>query len=502
MATEAAICLGVPDTILLHRGAHIWVPGVLDRRCDDCGSTRASRLLGLAFKRCWVTSNCIHNAVNALALRHLVQFAYPITELPGEPYLYRPSVYEELKRDFHACYREGAWRTGKSLRRQAVIQDSLDWDEPREDRANSHIKTSIEVQVPTKSRLIQAFHRPADNYALADLHRAYTDAFVRWTSVPRTFGDMYVHVRSACGLNHQHIAEQITEWVRELANQQYRIFMDDVTNMDGSIQEAHFRPHLDLYQALDPRLARELRAGLRYKGFIRTRQGVVNYMAYCTVRSGAQDTSSGQTSRRLDMFVRACRSLGVRQVRAFVFGDDIIAFLVGGPSDPKLYDAQHALMGLKCRACFVEELEQADFLSCAFVPDVAGGYAMLPKLGRLLAKLFWTWRDIPPRRLGSYLHQVAEAFLPRFQSFELMAVWLSRHMHRQDRPWTGDAVRIQAPHPHLLDWPTFLSKRYSLPLPVELTAFLGTLPPGTIGIIEHPWSRAVLEYDLADPGAR
>lgn len=457
--------------------------------------------MGISFKRCWVVGNCVHNAINALALRHLVQFRHPITFVPGQPYLYREEVYRQLRELFHCSYQAGSWRKNKSLERQMRIQDSLDWDEPRPDRALSHIKTQVELMVPKKGRVIQAFHVPADNYSCADEYRAFTEALTHWTSEPHIHDGMYVHVRSACGLNHTDISSQINSWLAELSATSYSIFMDDVTNMDGSIQLPHLQLQVEMYQQLNQRMAQDLEKSIRYKGMIRTRQGTVVYAARGTVRSGAQDTSSGQTSRRLDMFVRVCRSIGVRQVRAFVFGDDIIAFIVGGPTDPTVYDREHSTMGLACRACFVQDLCQADFLACAFVPDNEGGYAMVPKIGRLLAKLFWTWRDVPPRRRVSYIHQIAEAFVPRFAGCEFMITWLTWHMQLPvDKGWHHERPIQHGPHHCALQWPEFFARRYGLPLPPrELEESIRRVPQGGTAIISHPWTRFVQEYDLADP---
>lgn len=451
-----------------------------------------------------MVANCVHNVVNALALRHLPDFKFPITHLPGTPYIYNPKVYLELADLFHTAYRLGAWRAGKSAARQAQIQDSLDWDRPRLNAALSHIKTQIEISMPKKARLIQAFHRPADNYSCADLYRAYSEALVHWSAVPRTHLGMYVHVRSACGLNHQDIANQINLWLDELASTPYAILMDDVSNMDGSIQVPHLTLQVQLYQALDARMAHDLQSSIRYRGLVRTKQATVTYTAVGTVRSGAQDTSSGQTTRRMDMFVRVCASLGVTQVRAFVFGDDILGFIVHPPETPAAFDRAHESMGLQCRANMVYDLCKADFLACTFVPTNQGGYVMVPKPGRLLAKLFWTWRDVPPRRRHDYIAQVASAFLTRYHGFDFMVAWLTWHVnHVPDLRWHGDLPLFQPCDPVSCDWQAFVARRYGLPMPPqELVQYIRSIPPGGVAILASDWTRAVIEFDLADPVER
>lgn len=466
---------------------------------------RGVTLVGIAYKPCWMVDNCVTNMLNALETRHLAAYAFPVKSLPNPPYMYTTLVAQELKSLYAHHFTVGAWRKGKTLIKQGQIEDSVAHDPLAIHWVKSHIKTETVAKRPTKARVIQAFLHLRDNYEFADEYRAFTEAFTEFTSIPRVYFGTRVHLRSACGLAHNQIAAQITEWVAQ--HPRARMFMDDVSNMDGSVQAAHLEPHYDLYEQIDANLAWHARKSFRFKGLMvsRDQESTIVYSGTATVKSGAQDTSSGQTTRRADSFVRCLYGTGVTAIVGFVFGDDLWVLLEGSvPHPDEMYRLQ-SLCGWKTKGCYVNSIEETDFLACAFVPDVVGGYAMVPQPGRLLAKLFWTHRRIPPRRLTSYRKQVAEAFLPRYRGFRFMEAWLAHHMKGvvDLRCRLDFEHKIQPAHPHPLDWRTFLFRRYGLGLPPEVEVkALHRMPEGQTALVYSEWVNAVMMHDLADPAER
>ncbi len=449
-----------------------------------------------------MVANCPQNALNALQTRHLADFSHPVERLPYASYVYRMSVRNYLALLVQIHYAEGSWRTGKSLRRQQEIQDSIEMDQPNYSRVKAHIKTEISPQRPKKARAIQAFYKPIDNYMYADWYRAYTHAFLQWTAVPRTFMGMEVHLRSACGLNHAEMAAQLTEWYQGLTPDT-RIFIDDVSNMDGSVQCAHLSLQTWLYQGIHEGMAQHHAATVAFDGRFHFPQTVISYTGVATVKSGAQDTSSGQTTRRLDCFVRTARRLGCISVKGFVFGDDVIVF-VRGPGTAQDWDNMQAEYGWKCKSCFVPDICQADFLACAFAPNRDGGLNMVPLPGRQLAKLFWTWRDIPPRRRASYVQQVAEGFAHAYEGCVFLEAWLAWHRAAVvDKEYRMEPRITRAQHAAPTCWEEFFFRRYELPMPpMELVELVTSVPRGSVAIINHSWTELVMRYDLADPSDR
>lgn len=104
-----------------------------------------------------MTANCAATAVNALVTRHLAFNPHPLTKLPGEPYVYSKGSKREIAALYHEHLVEGAWRKGKSLRKQQQIEESIRYDHLRLHKIKAHVKTEVLLNKPKKARLIQAF---------------------------------------------------------------------------------------------------------------------------------------------------------------------------------------------------------------------------------------------------------------------------------------------------------------------------------------------------------
>lgn len=443
-----------------------------------------------------MVANCVGNVLNALYTRHLVQFPHPIVTLPNPPYVYSDEGKVGIKANYDIV--PDAWQRRKTLLQRERILASIALDRSRANWVKSHIKTEIALTRPKKARLIQASLTQRGNYEFADEYRAFTEAMVHWSAIPRMYFGTFVHLRSACGLNRDAIAEQVTEWI-ECYGGGATYFIDDVSNMDGSVQKAHLDPHYELYEFLDPVLAQHARASFKFKGLVPVRETLVMYTGCATVKSGAQDTSSGQTTRRLDCFVRCLYGSGVTHIIGFVFGDDLWVILRGCLPTLVAMAQLQATCGWATKGVYVKTVEQADFLASAFVPLRIGGYAMRPLIGRLLAKLFWTWRVIPPLRCGSYVHQVAEAFRPLYQGLRFVTMWLDWHLRipqRKSFVWRdAPSMPLAAP----CDWPAFIANRYGLEMPGD---FAYPANHQDVVLMYHPWADAVMRYDLTDPQER
>lgn len=461
--------------------------------------------MGVAFKKSWVVGNCVPNVLNALSRRHLAAPPCPITSLPHPPFLYQAPVYQSLAQIFRESFSDDSWKTGKTGIRVAQIEDSLLYDECEPSVCKSHIKTEVAPLRPTKARLIQAFVKPVDNYVVADHYRAFTHAITQHTSKPTTYLGRYIHLRSACGLNRAEIASQVSAWLLEAPiGPDNLCFIDDVSNMDGSVQMPHLLAQQELYEALSPDLAAHHKRTFRFKGVVPGRRGAstVRYAGVATVKSGAQDTSSGQTTRRIDGLVRClCAFPTVTALRGFVFGDDVWV-LIGVSGSPPALDAialEQEKYGWKTKGVFVGSLEESSFLSCCFAHCV-GGVHMFPKPGRMLAKLFWTWRRLSLRVRRAYVREIAISVLPAFQGFPFMEHWLRWHIQGPAAPKRDWMDRLTHVHPiGAVDWTGFLAQRYGLGHPpVSLFAAVSACDPEQVHLLPSHWANLVMIRDLFD----
>jgi hypothetical protein len=343
-----------------------------------------------------------------------------------------------------------------------------------------------------------------DSYEYADYYRAFTHAFTEWSSISRNYFGTYVDLRSACGLSHAEIGKQVSIWIH---NYPGTYFIDDVSNMDGNVQNAHLYPHYALYDNICPQMAKHARAAHRFTGFVKMKTAlqIVVYGCEATVKSGAQDTSSGQTSRRIDSFVRCLYGLGVTVIVGYAFGDDLWIIMLGNLPTLEQLQILQAACGWKTKGVYLFDPTHTDFLCCGFVPDVQNDYAMVPLIGKQLAKLFWTWRRIPNSRRGSYVHQVAESMIPRYAGFKFVIAWLKWHLAVPcKKPYRLPLDFVPQPAHHCaLRWADFVMRRYGLPLPSQEDIDCFTrVPPSATAVLYNQWALSVMEHDLADPAAR
>lgn len=472
-------------------------------------SGRRARLVGIAFKRCWVVGNCPSNVINALSKRHLAAFPFPISSLPHLPFLYSSEMVPRFRHWFHLLCTDDSWRAKKTAKLCRRIQQSIDFDEPQPANVIAHVKTEIVAMRPSKARMIQAFGKFSDNYIVSDHYRAFTKALSKVTDDVYDFHGMKVHLRSACGLNRRQMAAQIDEWLLDYPlGGSTKLFVDDVSNMDGSVQSPHLLAHLELYQKLSPHLAHHFAQTFRFKGCVRQHSmagavTAIRYVGKATVKSGAQDTSSGQTCRRIDGVVRCFHRLGATAIVGFAFGDDLWLIVVGAP-EVELIEAEQSKYGWKTKGCYVTTVEQSDFLACSFVRTTQGLH-MTPLPGRILSKLFWTWRDVPPSRIRDYRRQVAEAILPAFKGFRFMEQFLQWHISdpattkRSRFIFDKPKQQLQAP-PGMPDWLGFLQARYGLSWPIDVQ--FSSFRKDQVHLVYSAWANIVMQYDLEDPHMR
>lgn len=459
------MCLPDPRPVELAPGAGIDDSGVLvpdvcsDNVATRCG--RGPRLVGIAFKRCYATCRCAPTVVNALALRHLAPPAYPIRCVPGPSWL--SAVQGLLRSHYDAAMLVAPekWRARKSREFLQAIDQSHCYDVDDFD-IKGHVKHEVCLARPTKARLIQAHANPHTAYDCAPEYKSLHLALCAVSGADTVVGGMRVVVHLAMGLQPDAIAEVVHGW-----DGRGMLYESDGSNWDANIQLAHLRRKLELYEFLDPRLHQHARrwAG-KFRGSVSGKYGRVLYRGEATVKSGAQDTSSGNSAMRAELFVAACHMAGLQWVEVLVMGDDLLACVPWG-TDPELLAECERRVGVNAKAAGFEHPEQTTFLSATF-PPMRGSRAFVPLPGRLFGKLFWTVAEVAPRTRAAYVQAVAGPYLPLFCNNVLVQTWLSRHVRLNPDLPVPSSFRMERPRlhgGHDIDWWRMWAIRYQRLLP-------------------------------------
>nr|WPR18112.1 MAG: hypothetical protein [Owegonang virus 4] len=174
------------------------------------------------------------------------------------------------------------------------------------------------------------------------------------------------------------------------------------------MQRAHHVIKWSLMERCDPRLAASVRADYSCRGVFHSPHGNVNYRADGTVKSGHNDTTSGNTLINLAIAASAMRDCGYTG-SVIAVGDDLLAAMTTAFDSKRLARAESEY-GILPTVIERTSLSQATYASGTWLVD-AGRHFYVPLLGRLLARQWWSTHPPPPKRLRAHMHGIASGML-------------------------------------------------------------------------------------------
>lgn len=403
-ASAPAICLGPPTTLSVDPKHKVTLVTPLAAMVKCQPARAVAHPVGPVAAGCWPLMNCEHNALNALVNRHAVV----------QPGCRRLTVPRRLVHFVAGMYSEtvilvprwlGKWSTAK----QRVIRESVRLQEPVPASVKPFVKREVNHKMPTKARLIQGYLTPATQARYGPELYAFQKALGYLVDF-ELFPGIFVTVGSG------RTAAFLAAWPGNCPFDCPVWYERDGKNWDATMSQHHHEAKLSLMRECDPGMADFIDSCFRVKATYRnskTRAVAFRYKLEGTVKSGHNDTTSGNTMVNLLVVANAMRDLKYRG-RCIATGDDLLVqldpFSVGGSGL-----ADHAcstlmqregLYGIKPEArCFLD-LEDATFVSGRWVRD-GTTHRFLPLMGRLAARLWWTVKLPSPRKLPAYRHGVA-----------------------------------------------------------------------------------------------
>jgi len=377
--------------------------------------------------------------------------------------------------------------------------DSIALD-PEDFRVKGHLKHEVLTKRPTKARLIQAHWNERTAYDFAAEYKAFHLALCGCSGLDVVVGRTHATVHFAMGLNPSELASIVASW-----EQLGWLYESDGTNWDANIQSQHLGLKLALYESLDPLLARHAKRWCgRFVGKVLFGGLHPTHVAYSgedTVKSGAPDTSSGNSLMRAELFLRAVSSLGVPWVHVVVMGDDLLACVPHGFSVSQLLRAERAF-GVAAKGAGFAHLEQVSFISSTF-PAMGGQRYMVPLPGRILAKLGWTVHPVTVRTRGGYVRDVFRPYSAIFTGLEFFEQWIAWHMRVPYQRQTPSALApkppVHTPPTQPVDWARLWALRYCADLPVWR---FGGLESSKAWLVHAPEIVRIIQVDLVDPEDR
>jgi hypothetical protein len=249
------------------------------------------------------------------------------------------------------------------------------------------------------------------------------------------------HIVYTCGMSAESIGisySKAIDLIRSMCGPGERVVVleDDQSRFDLHITEPAFE-HIDAcYSALLPKkVARLLRRGPQSMG--KTKLGCKYSIPY-TMQSGWPDTSYG------DSAANACMKLYIHGIGnkwiSLICGDDSVT-VTTDVEITKLGNEQgivaaYAKLGMEIEVVIRPNPDLAEFCSARFYPH-GTQYVLMPKPGKLIAKLGWDMVDRSPGNQIAWVRGVTSTLL-HFGHIDPILGALGRSLSRQ----TGEGKRI------------------------------------------------------------
>lgn len=482
------MCLGIPTYKPSDLAPHVLPQ--LHFACDR--DQRGATLLGPAFRRAYVVRQCSCNAVNALVNRHLAPAPRPKCV---------PRFSRALANAIRDVYRDllpgsgqrwcDKWPAGKLARiKQSRLNDPV-----RPSLVDLLVKLEVAHAFVTKGRGIQMYPNLATQAAVGPqqscFQKALCDVCGGRTDV-RGF-ELYpgIFVAVASGWD----VARFGEWAT-VASQYAHVYERDGKAWDATMSVPLLLCKLRYMSAASRELADFVRRGIICRGKYRGHgdQAVrFYYTSVGTVKSGHNDTTSGNSLLNFLICADSCRRLGVR-ANILVVGDDLIAFV-----EKKCNLAEtESEYGIRPEARWFRDITQASFISGVWCWD-GRRYAFGPTPGRLLARLWWTVAPPSRRRLADYRHGVASGLLSTFPTHPIVQSLVGNALRRSRetcvpkwQTFTGTAVEF--------DWHAGLAYRYGVTPQViaQWADYVAAAADAGPGVYEEGPLAWMFDVDLAD----
>lgn len=478
------------------------------------GGPRGPMAVGVSFGWPCMLAQCASNAHNALVNRHLRR-AENLFSFPGFKNVFTrviPVTVKSLYLKHLQANMLDEWRVGKSLVKLDSIDRSYQFDVPKSHRIVSFVKREVGEKIPTKARLIQGNANELTAYQHPDEYEALAGMLKDLRGVRFEYAGVNFQLVYAGGFNHDELSDHMTATIAE--SQNLLIHERDGKNWDATMNHELLRSEYDLLRYLRTKSAASFWTRCHEsKGYVRCKVNgrtlYVRYVTYMKRLSGDWNTTFGNTTTNFNITVNAVAALPshLKPVKAVIYamGDDLCDFM-SFTSRPDPYHLCSALNHFESRCGITPESGIFDdplsisFISLTLWPRLGGGYQLVPKPARQMAKLFWAVKTVRAEDIPAYRNGIAEAFWHTFHGFGMMMKFLKAHFTPGVRPIPYAAYYsfMLNKQPRRVDWAAGVVYKYGLPM--SATNFHWN-PPARALVFTHPvlvWMQVIESQDPSE----
>jgi len=306
-----------------------------------------------------------------------------------------------------------------------MIEKSVRVDPVRPWAVRAIVKFECGHDLPTKSRLIQAYPNLHTQSLFGPQFYAFQKSVVGLMN-NLEMGDISVTIASGLSV------ESIGEWMR-LAHERFGVpqfYERDGKTWDATMNRSTHELVNSWYAHVDDSLAHFHNQCYEVNGNYFGRETVVSYRMRGGVKSGHNDTSIANSIVNMSICFEVARRTQTPAM-ILVSGDDA---LVAVPMQANLesWPRLEAEYGIKPDARTFTDYRSVSFISGCWMRSEQT-YAFVPKPGRLFARLFWSVLNVPERQRASYVNSVVQSLWPACALMPVVNSFLSAHVSQADK---------------------------------------------------------------------
>jgi len=479
------------------------------------GPTFGAMLLGLTIFVFYVARSCFCNARHAMVKRHLKKrVVTQETPVRGVTFMMSalPAIVREYKERIGPMLLDfdNRWSQAKRMATTfSIVRDAI---------KASWVKLMIKREIVfkfEKPRGIQFYLNRATQRLFAAQTAAFQDAC---SAVFKGYTVAGSGVRLWFGSKFNN--DDLGEWMHEAIDAGYTLaYESDARAWDASLTVIMFQLcAIPMLMACCPAAAAFAAAGLIVTCVYECgAKGLFKFLLKIrgTTKSGHNTTTIFNNIINAMIHVHILLFLGLSGW-VIVHGDDLLIMLLpeAGKLTHKIEEVGRRLGIDPVAACFTG-WENVSFISGLWYPGKKGKLVFAPKLGRILARMSWTTKNVPEKFRDGYMAVKLDGLSVQLGGIKLFDAFYTamypakehllcpEHFYRDEMMYGVMSRSTGKRNAFAVDIDDFICKRYGIDRVDYESACQMTLDNrGKIGVVRHPVFDALLGYDLADPTAR
>lgn len=380
----------------------------------------------------WVCRTCEHNFHNAICNRHgkkQPKQKKPLTVSTRWLQLLADALVPKFWEMRETYTRAFCYKMWPEVKRRGIDESNLN-DRVEPGKVKSFVKREGAPKPATKARGIQGSKNLKTQSLFAHITKSIQKACA-WAfrhnglahQIAKSMGYDY-SISFTSGWN----PRDHGKWMKQVHKRYGRpyFYERDGKNWDATMNMNHIGQRAHFYRRFDRRYGRFVLDSAKVTGIGGPRGHQLKYKLCGTTKSGHNDTSLGNSITNAAIIFEAAARLGIKSMMVCVMGDDLIMATDEDFDLHALMEAESDL-GIIPEAAKFKDVEYVTFISGCYVPIGGGDFCFMPMPGRLLARLFWSTKNVGQKKIQEWRNSVCTGLIGVCGCLPLVGTLLAMH---------------------------------------------------------------------------